>query len=112
MPNNEQADCGIQAEWRLRSTRRHSAFHPDPMPAREVHGMAERDMQDHLSAGTREAGYMITPEVRHVLVSHTAGIESVLERKIRLKKLLGQYMILGAADRKEAYRICAVPEED
>ena len=55
---------------------------------------------------------MITQELRHVLVSHTAGISSVLERKIRLKKLIGQYMILGAADKKEAYRLCAVPEEE
>ena len=55
---------------------------------------------------------MISPELRHVLISHTAGIPSVLERKIRLNKLLGQYMILGAADTKEAYRICGVPEED
>lgn len=54
----------------------------------------------------------ISPEVRHVLVSHTADIPSVLERKIRLKKLIGQYMILGAADKKEAYRICGVPEEE
>jgi hypothetical protein len=53
----------------------------------------------------------LSPDIRHTIVSHTAGMNPK-ERAYRANALIRQYGIVEQADRAEVARLAAVRMED